>query len=222
MEAEPKVLYKYRSLYDKNFEYTRCIFTQNTIYFAHPDDFNDPFDCKIPPVENSLRHFITRHQNFGVFSLSENYSNILMWGHYADSHKGICIGFDSEKLRFRFNYEGPCVSGPVQVRYPPDNEYPRWSFFDKVDDAHIETIYFTKAKLWKYEKEWRIILPEQERKLRKIKPKALVSVYLGCQIDKGHRETVIEWCLQRKPRPEIYQMEKHDTSFSLKEIEVLY
>ncbi len=29
---------------------------------------------------------------------SEKHKNILMWGHYADSHRGICIGFDYSKL----------------------------------------------------------------------------------------------------------------------------
>jgi hypothetical protein len=30
---------------------------------------------------------------FKVFCLSKKFDNILMWSHYADDHKGICIGF---------------------------------------------------------------------------------------------------------------------------------
>ena len=30
----------------------------------------------------------------GFFSLSNNYDNYLMWSHYANNHKGICIGFN--------------------------------------------------------------------------------------------------------------------------------
>ena len=162
---------------------------------------------------------VTRHQNVGILSLSESYSDILMWGHYADSHKGICIGFDYNELLFPFSYE---ESEPMQVTYPLDNNYPPWSPLDEADSAQIKTIYLTKAKHWKYEKEWRIILPEQGRTLHTIKPKALVSVYLGCQIDEGLRKTVIKWCLQREPKPKVYKMTTDDTSFSLKESEVLY
>ncbi len=32
---------------------------------------------------------------FGVVSLSTRYDDALMWGHYADSHRGFVIGFDA-------------------------------------------------------------------------------------------------------------------------------
>lgn len=32
----------------------------------------------------------------GIFSLSENPCNELMWSHYAASHKGIALGFSSD------------------------------------------------------------------------------------------------------------------------------
>ncbi|MFC6520321.1 DUF2971 domain-containing protein [Undibacterium arcticum] len=37
-----------------------------------------------------------RMQNIGVMCLSEDKNNKLMWSHYADSHRGICIGFSTE------------------------------------------------------------------------------------------------------------------------------
>jgi hypothetical protein len=41
----------------------------------------------------------------GVFSLTANYENILLWSHYADKHRGFCIGFDARKLYlFCINY----------------------------------------------------------------------------------------------------------------------
>src|ERR1017187_10535113 len=39
----------------------------------------------------------------GIFSVTPINNNILMWSHYANSHKGLCIGFDSVKL---FDYLG--------------------------------------------------------------------------------------------------------------------
>ncbi|HGY1053520.1 TPA: DUF2971 domain-containing protein, partial [Aeromonas salmonicida subsp. pectinolytica] len=34
-------------------------------------------------------------------SLSRNNTNILMWSHYADSHKGFCIGFSRQNNYFK-------------------------------------------------------------------------------------------------------------------------
>jgi hypothetical protein len=38
----PKILYKYRSVSDRSIS----MLQENKIYFANPNDFNDPFDCK--------------------------------------------------------------------------------------------------------------------------------------------------------------------------------
>jgi Protein of unknown function (DUF2971) len=34
----------------------------------------------------------------GVFSLSERWDSVLMWSHYADHHRGICIEFDTTDI----------------------------------------------------------------------------------------------------------------------------
>jgi len=261
MKPEPEILYKYRSLSGDKLKFTHDIFIKNELYFSHPDQINDPFDCKIipclegltkekllehlenidpervkdkgfdlekskkgvkntplPVLQERLREDLKSQREVGVLSFSEKYSDILMWGHYADSHKGICIGFDYHGLSFTF--KGPVP--PEQVKYPNDNEYPKWNPF--VDDviSQIDKIYFTKARPWHYEKEWRVILPEHGRTLQKINPNALVSVHLGCQIAKGDKEMVINWCLQREQKPKVYQMIKDDTSYSLKENEISY
>src|ERR1035437_8762048 len=37
-------------------------------------------------------------KTFGIISLTPKPLNYLMWSHYADSHRGFCIGFDSKIL----------------------------------------------------------------------------------------------------------------------------
>ncbi len=270
MKSEPEILYKYRSFSGDNFKFTHDIFVKNELYFPHPDQINDPFDCKIPPYiesltkEKLLRFFdaanpeylkskgydlkkyregiintplseikeklkqeeLKSQQEVGVLSFSEKYSDILMWGHYTDSHKGICIGFDYHKLSFTFR-EMPIV--PEHVKYPENNEYPKWNPFDdnvmaQIDKVEglIEKIYFTKSIDWKYEQEWRVVFPEHGRTLQKINPNAIVSVHLGCQMIKGDKETVINWCLQREQKPKVYEMIKDNSSYTLKENEISY
>ena len=258
MEPEPKTLYKYRSLSGDNFKFTHDIFMKNGLYFPHPDQLNDPFDCKLHPYlkdltkEQMIKYFNacdpkkwkskgmdlnkliaivkkkplpylreyfeatppTSHQNVGVLSFSEKHKDILMWSHYADLHSGICIGFDYYELLFDFR--GKPIP-PEHVKYPDGNEDPKWNPFVDDDKSRIDKIYYTKAKHWDYEKEWRVILPEQGRSEQKINPNAIVSVYLGCQIEPGDRETVINWCLQRELKPKVYEMIKSKTSYSLKD-----
>jgi len=268
MKSEPEILYKYRSLSGDNFKFTHDIFMKNELYFPHPDQINDPFDCKIPPyldnltkedviefvkkvdpkkVEDRVGDFdkwkqgilnaslseivksweqgLKSQQDVGVLSFSKKYSDILMWAHYADSHKGICIGFDSCELSFTFR---GMPLPPEQVKYPKYNEYPKWNPFDVIEvtpsssEEICDILYFTKSRDWKYEEEWRIIFPANGRTLQKINPNALVSVHFGCQIAKDDKETVINWCLQREQKPKVYEMMKDDTSYSLKENEISY
>jgi hypothetical protein len=262
MEPSPEILYKYRSLSVDNFKFTYYIFMKNELYFPHPDQVDDPFDCKTFPYlenvnkrqllkkletinpkkfadkeinllkvkqainnksESELRaYFLDKfksQQNVGVLSLSEKHLDILMWGHYTDSHKGICIGFDYNKLLFYFN---DTLFPPDKVKYPPSNEYPKWDPFVDDKEELVEKIFFTKALCWKYEQEWRVILPEKGRSSQKFDPDAIVSVHLGCQITKGNKEAVIDWCLQRNRKPKIYETKVNESSYSIKEYEITY
>ena len=271
MSPVPKILYKYRSLSGDSFRFSHDIFMNNELYFPHPDQINDPFDCKIPPsfdnlTKKDIEKFVKRvdrriieakvgnyddwkrnflatpistikerlksssfksHQEIGVLSLSGNEANLLMWGHYADSHKGICIGFDSSELSFAFK-EMPLL--PERVNYPEDNEYPKWYPLDiynsgqriSMSEEMIDQIYFTKSLDWKYEKEWRIIFPENGSTSQKINSNAIVSVHLGCEIEESAKETIINWCLLRERKPKVYQMKKDKISYSLKPNEIRY
>lgn len=57
---------------------------------SNPSDFNDPFDTKI--INNDLlqnKSFLKEK----IYCLSKLNDNLIMWAHYADSHKGFCIEF---------------------------------------------------------------------------------------------------------------------------------
>lgn len=43
-------------------------------------------------------HFDNLNTQMGVFSLSAVYNNSLLWAHYADGHKGICVSFKTKEL----------------------------------------------------------------------------------------------------------------------------
>jgi hypothetical protein len=49
--------------------------------------------------------------NFGVLSLTRNPSNLLMWAHYADQHKGVVVGIDVSNPIF---FENGVIINPEQ------------------------------------------------------------------------------------------------------------
>lgn len=91
----------------------------------------------------------------GVFCANAERDNILMWSHYADEHRGICVGyeFDYEKVSdyARILRVKPSQSDGIEVI----------TDFDLSDQAAaVEKLLTRKSSLWSYEKEWRLILKE--------------------------------------------------------------
>ena len=94
----------------------------------------------------------------GVLSLTECPTDILMWSHYADQHKGFVV-------EFRVELEGefaPSIDNlediiPLQVTY--DNKRPVVDLAvdpRKYKEENIKVL-LTKSPHWSYEKEWRFI-----------------------------------------------------------------
>lgn len=46
-----------------------------------------------------LIHFKNQDTYYGILSLSLSWNSILNWSHYADCHRGFCVGFDLKKLK---------------------------------------------------------------------------------------------------------------------------
>lgn len=71
---------------------------------------------------------------FGVASLTTSFNNPLMWSHYANSHKGICIEYDlSEELK---NVES-LKSLLIPVRYSNERVTIDYTLMDKIDLNNI-------------------------------------------------------------------------------------
>jgi hypothetical protein len=60
-EEIPEVLYKYRDLSGSNRDYIRQTIVENKVWFSSPEDFNDPFDCKVHASFSGSRKAWERH-----------------------------------------------------------------------------------------------------------------------------------------------------------------
>lgn len=170
---------------------------------------------------------------------SGNSDSLLLWSHYADSHKGICIGIrdcsSTDISAMKFDVEDCCTSPddshysglfPVyEVNYSDDGIV-EWNVFD--DDIKIYiNAHRNKAKCWKYEDEYRIILPQKSFKSQIIPfdPRFLVEVYFGCCIDSYFRSKAIEIIkaryLEKGIMVRVFQMVRSKTLFDLETHEVV-
>ncbi|MBJ6799739.1 DUF2971 domain-containing protein [Geomonas propionica] len=255
----PKTLYRYRSLN----QYSLCELIHSEFYFASPQEFNDPYDCKNMfsfegTTDNDWRLFLNRflevnrpeltakerkqqidlvlqggeHRSrekvaeqfdvwgkilekqsseLGILCLSKTHTDILMWSHYANNHKGYCLEFDANKLRELF------FCGEVVYK---DN-YPRFSEFVRANlNGIAQTFTLTKSKHWKYEQEYRLIVQPNGRqdkpgdRIFPYNPNALIGVIFGCQMSEKDKLTIRQIL---KDKPVVYkQARKSPHSYSIK------
>jgi len=107
-------------------------FRNNYLWFSKPRFFNDPFDCNMEVINyyndflnsmeklvaNSRDLIVEKTKEFGICCFSKSNDNIHMWSHYADSHKGICIEYESSGFDdyFSFLLRCRCVLQEVDYR----------------------------------------------------------------------------------------------------------
>jgi len=259
MKPPPEFLYKYRSL--ANRDWVQQIIAGCQIYYPAPEQINDPFDCKMPPIKSfspwwaryrmASSQFATCSEQIevwrkylelrirnnaelgelekpllpdeetefnrilsdeieqklnatGVLSLSAVCDNTLMWSHYGDGHRGIC-------LKFRLD-EWPALKINIQeVKYPPDRLLLQLDFKTLHEGKAVEAIVLTKDRLWSYECEWRSLA--RTSGTIQFPEAALVGIIFGCQISTTHAD----WLRSIVPRTHIkfYQAMKKATEFGL-------
>jgi len=100
--VQPQRLYRYRSLekFDREIEAIK----ERYLYCAPYLDLNDPMEglftssqlLKKSERYREIRRAITdKKAQIGMCSFSEVYDHELMWAHYANQFKGICIAYPS-------------------------------------------------------------------------------------------------------------------------------
>tara|TARA_R100000935_G_C2812392_1_gene155611 strand:- start:530 stop:1321 length:792 start_codon:yes stop_codon:yes gene_type:complete len=90
-------------------------------------------------------------RSLGVLSLSMVSDSILLWSHYADEHRGICIEFERN-----IDEDSGILENSRPVIY--SDMYPTPSVDQLVLDPRALTnkVVYTKSHHWAYEREWRL------------------------------------------------------------------
>lgn len=119
-------------------------------------DLNDPFE--LAAVELSvkahrapIRNFKARmHDRFGLLCFTTEWKSPVMWSHYADKHRGMCLGFDvAGEVAQPVSYDAKRIS----LEFIEGVDRPR------VEPSMVEKLLTIKYEEWSYEKEVRVFLP---------------------------------------------------------------
>lgn len=160
----------------------------------------------------------------GISCLSELDNSLLMWAHYANNHRGMCVEYELLEINRQLKFSPiPVVYSDEKVRISSIRQ-------EKIEvDATrflIESLT-TKSTEWSYEKEWRIIrdnvacglkwdVEEKGALLDMIRPS---SVILGCMAELEFEQSVYAYCEER--RINLFKMKKNKEFYRLEKIPIL-
>jgi len=130
-------------------------------------DLNDPFELRSFDVTSTIIRETFRQtsedvdKTDGLLCFSAGWENPVIWAHYSDKHKGLCLGFEIPDLA-----EDP-NSNTGYVKYVPCllpcPSLSTFEGFEKLPDSgphdFAHAALFTKFEHWAYENEIRVWVP---------------------------------------------------------------
>lgn len=162
---------------------------KSIVFCALPSKLNDPFDCQIDIRKSALHaakkltgfqrevlettsrtpayfdEIQERMKKVGVCSFSLTLNEPVLWSHYADEHRGVCLlyQFEEDFLLDRCNQ----IVGVTKVTYG-ENPLSEWfmtqipeeiedDFYKKFTTELLKRVLIVKGAAWSHETEARII-----------------------------------------------------------------
>lgn len=132
-----KAEYGLKSLQDKRLRISRIL------------ELNDPFEfLSLEMSDRELRQpFMAARQEiarrFGLLCFSADWRNPVQWAHYADRHRGLCLGFEIPE---------DCLE---KVDYVDEREHLQ----GELTEAKVIALLKVKYRDWAYEQEYRAFVP---------------------------------------------------------------
>ncbi len=226
-------------------KWVRNILVEHQLFFASRQDFNDPFDCTVPNLSQIPGTFLKRWaeefvdrkfsdrseaersdkidelmsvntlekirqglqgtvDKAGIACFSTARDNILMWAHYADKHKGLCLEFDGSS---NCKFFGKAQS----VEYEDHTPIP----LHENAERQMTRVILTKSKHWLYEKEYRIVKPNEAGKNIDYPVELLTGIIFGCMTPDKVRASVKQWVKEGNCRVAFFEARPKVAEFGL-------
>lgn len=135
--------------------WAKVILSEKKLKLSKVSELNDPFELLGASIgEKRVRkilHFVHKRlsEQFGLLCMSTTWQSPVMWAHYGDKHRGVCLGFDV------------IDQGADKVIYEPSRLNKLLGSKPSLENVSTEVIkklFTTKSTEWAYEKEQRIIV----------------------------------------------------------------
>jgi len=215
------------------YRYTNDIHLEalDELYLGNNGAMNDIYEG-LPKTEldcNQLREIMPKIKKWVYMKcFTESYDNNLMWAHYANNSKGVCVEYDIKKM--------------VDSSYVISNLYPVVYSKERLLSIDLEGLsqyldgttnedwltdtkgmFVQKDYIWRYEKEWRIVLTKPLVEKYKL-PKAetgdgyimncpyISAIYMGVDISSANADRIIQ---QYGNIAKVYQMKVDANSYKL-------
>jgi len=158
---------------------------------------------------------------FRIACFSEKRDNILMWSHYASSHRGICIGFETTIINGHLGLstvDFPCVSKSFMrlkpMKYSDTRPMPYNMFNGSATKAMLDFL-FAKHILWEYEKERRAIITASifpTTGIVHVETSIIKEIIFGICIDQNNKQFLMK---KAPASAEMFQAILPDNSYQL-------
>jgi hypothetical protein len=150
-------------------------------WVANPEKFDAAFNENHESARSKV----------GICSLSANPHSPLMWAHYANDHRGVCVQFR--------------LSGDVRnmIAYPVvyDDKFPVICDPLKINAGALQhAAFLQKSSDWAYEKEWRLLSIPGAREVRRINHDAISGLILGLRVTECDHDFVMTLLAKRESK----------------------
>jgi hypothetical protein len=260
----PENLYKYRTFN----VHTLRMLTDAEVYYANPEKFNDPLDCRptirmdteLPHLEKlcykmcltingkdpavkkikECRYMSTQFGDFrtnakarayysqslaaeiqnllykemenrGVLTLGGRWNCPLMWSHYADEHRGICIEYTTtDSLSNCFKAVSYNKARGIKISTLID-----WKINSsrEAECDVLNSFFFQKAPQWRYEREWRDINGTQGITGSPFK---ISGIYFGHRCDPAVKTCIVKMLVKTERPIKFFEIYEDINTFNLK------
>lgn len=175
----------------KRWKWTMDVFKNSRLFMGNYKEQNDPMeaiyeaDADINPYIEDIRN---AKPHTRMCCLSKVGTDVLMWAHYADSHKGCCVEFNIDSCTPSSSVhddEIELVINPSMVKdivYFPHIEKPKGNDYKEI----LLSILNHKLSPWEYEQEVRYVKlfwgDDIDRNTKVFLKVHITKVLLGCNL----------------------------------------
>ncbi|MGL6064649.1 MAG: tetratricopeptide repeat protein [Fusobacteriaceae bacterium] len=152
-----KIFYTYKEINKNTIE----SLVKKGVYKNDSSNFNDPFD---PYFKINKTIFYKELLNIKITCFSETGKNLLLWAHYGNNHKGVCLGY---KFKRNKDVKNICFNKIIYNEIKTEKVKPKEELKDKIlkvnnmkieeEGLTIADTYFRKHQDWSYENEYRML-----------------------------------------------------------------